>query len=292
MRKFIVFFILFLTISFFSSVWAEEDVIVAKAGDKKITMSDFKRILSYYDTEKQKIFEQQPQRKATILKRIVQAMVVSDLARKEGFDKRADIKEQVELMVNDFIATQYLQKEIIEKIEVTDKDIELYYKANPEEFIRPEVVRARHILIKVDKSASEAERKEARIKAEDLLKRAKAGEDFSMLATEFSDDQGSKSKGGDLGYFQKGVMVPEFEAVAFSMKQGQISEIVESPFGFHIIKVEDKIESTIQPLEKVRDQVKKKVFEVLKKAKVEEFFDKIMKEAGVQLNTELFVPKM
>lgn len=270
---------------------AEEDVLLAKIGDKKIMMSDLKRMISYYDAEKQKILEQQPQFKATILQRIVQGMVLSKIAKDNGFDKRPEIKEQIELMTNDLLASQYLLKEVVGKINVTDDDINLYYKAHQEEFRTPEMVRARHILIKVDKSASNDDKAKARSKAEDILKRIKAGEDFAKLASEFSEDPGSKNKGGDLGFFPKGRMVPDFEKVAFSLKPGEVSDIVETPFGFHIIKVEEKKESIQEPLEKVKDKVKEKVFADFRKAKVDEFVEKAMKDAGVELNLEPFMPK-
>lgn len=270
---------------------AEEDVLLAKIGDKKIMMSDLKRIISYYDAEKQKILEQQPQFKATILQRIVQASVISKIAKDNGFDKRPDIKEQIELMTNDLLASQYLQKEVVEKINVTEEDISLYYKAHLEEFRTPEMVRARHILVKVEKSASEEDKKKAKEKADDILKRIKAGEDFGKLASEFSDDPGSKNKGGDLGFFPRGRMVPDFEQVAFSLKAGEVSDIVETPFGFHVIKVEERKESVQEPLEKVKNKVKEKVFADFRKAKVDEFFEKAMKDAGVELNLEPFMPK-
>lgn len=293
MKRFVVSVSVISAVLLLSSVLvgAEEDVLLAKIGDKKIMMSDLKRMISYYDPEKQKVLEQQPQFKATILQRIVQGMVLSKIAKDNGFDKRPDIKEQIDLMTNDLLASQYLMKEVVGKINVTEDDINLYYRAHQEEFRTPEMVRARHILIKVDKNASEEDKKKAKEKAEDILKRIKAGEDFVKLASELSDDPGSKSKGGDLGFFPKGRMVPDFEKVAFSLKPNEVSDIVETPFGFHIIKVEEKKESVQEPLEKVKDKVKDKVFADFRKAKVDEFVEKAMKDAGVELNLEPFMPK-
>lgn len=290
MKRVFVLVFLFLVFLYLPAL-AEEDRILAKIGDKKIMMSDFKRFISYYDAEKQKILEQQPQFKARILRRIVQGMVLSKIAKDQGFDKRPDIKEEIELMLNDLIASEYLKKEVVGKINVTEEDMKLYYKTHEEEFKTPEMVRARHILIKVNRSASEEEKKRAREKAEDILKRIKTGEEFAKLASEFSDDPGSKNKGGDLGFFPKGRMVPDFEKVAFSLKPGEVSDIVETPFGFHIIKVEERKDSVLEPYEKIKDKVKERVFNDFRKARVDEFIEKAMKDAGVELNLEPFMPK-
>lgn len=270
---------------------ASEDTLLAKIGDRKITMSDFNRMISYYDADKQKALEQTPIFKATILQRIVQTIVLSKMAHDKGFDKRPDIKEQINLLSNDFLASQYLTKEIVDKIKVTEDDMKLYYKTRQDELKTPETVRARHILIMADKSASEDVKKKAREKAESILKKASAGEDFAKLASESSDDSKSRAKGGDLGFFSKGRMVPEFEKAAFALKPGEVSGIVETQFGFHIIKVEEKKESVLEPYDKIKDKVREKVFNDFKKARVDEFVNKAMKDAGVELNLDPFLPK-
>jgi peptidyl-prolyl cis-trans isomerase D len=118
------------------------------------------------------------------------------------------------------------------RVTVTPQEIETYYNSNIQQFQNPEEVRASHILLKTDGKDEAAVRKQA----EDVLKQAKApGADFAALAKKYSEDDGSKVNGGDLDYFPKGRMVPEFEQAAFSMQPGQISDLVKSQFGFHII---------------------------------------------------------
>jgi len=272
-------------------VYAGSDVILAKIGDRQITMQDFDRMIKVYDAEKQKLLDQNPQYKGIILQRFVQAIVLSNAAREKGFDKRSDIKEQMEIAMNDFLATEYLKKEVVEKIDVTDEDMKLYYKTHGDEFGTPETVRARHIFFKAAKSMADEDKKKMKEKAEDVLKRIKSGEDFAKLAAEFSDDSGSKAKGGDLGFFPKGKMVPEFEKVAFSLKAGEVSDVIQSPYGYHIIKVEDRKEAAVEPFDKVKDKVKEKVLAEFRKAKVEEFVNNAMEKAGVQMNPEAFLPK-
>ncbi|MCW5891270.1 MAG: peptidylprolyl isomerase [bacterium] len=138
----------------------------------------------------------------------------------------------------------------------SDADVVAYYdRVKDDHFAQPEEVRARHILVAVAADADEATRVAASKKADDLLAKAKGGADFALLAKESSDDPGSKENGGDLGFFPRGRMVPEFDAVAFTLEPGQVSEIVESPFGLHIIKVEEKREDGAKPLEEVREQI-------------------------------------
>ncbi|MFN2492700.1 MAG: peptidylprolyl isomerase [Pyrinomonadaceae bacterium] len=146
-----------------------------------------------------------------------QVLIGENRAISSGVDKKPGIELQIKLEQARILAQTYAQEHLAEKMKATDAEIDAYLKQHPELDI-----------------------KQNRSKAEEVLKRAKAGEDFSKLAKEFSTDPGSKEKGGDLGWFGHGQMVPEFEQAAFALKPGQVSEIVESKFGYHIIKLEDR----------------------------------------------------
>jgi peptidyl-prolyl cis-trans isomerase D len=138
------------------------------------------------------------------------------------------------------------------KVTVTPQDIESYHNTNIQQYQTPEQVRASHILLKTEGKDEAAVRKQA----EDVLTQARApGADFAALAKKYSEDDGSKANGGDLDYFGKGRMVPEFETAAFGMQPGQISDLVKSQFGFHIIKVIDKKAAATRPLAEVRPQI-------------------------------------
>jgi peptidyl-prolyl cis-trans isomerase D len=141
-------------------------------------------------------------------------------------------------------------------IEVTDDQIQSEYDANlATRYTQPEEVRARHILIRVPRDADAKTKAEARKKMEDIQAKLKAGADFGQLAKQYSEDPGSKDKGGELGFFPRGRMVGAFEDAAFSLKPGEISDIVESPFGFNIIQVEEVREERQTPLAEVRDEI-------------------------------------
>ena len=139
-------------------------------------------------------------------------------------------------------------------VNVSEKEIQSFYEYNNEAYSQPKQVKARHILFKLaDDALKEAEDKVRKV-AEEVLAKARKGEDFAKLAGEYSQGP-TKSKGGDLGYFKKGQMVPAFEDVAFKMKKGETSDLVRTQFGYHIIKVEDIKEASTKSLEEVRDEI-------------------------------------
>lgn len=143
-----------------------------------------------------------------------------------------------------------------DKVEVTDREIEDYYEYNIDTFMQPKEVKARHILFKLKEGAPEAEEKEVKEKATKVLEEARKGKDFAILAKKYSEGP-TKSEGGDLGYFTAGRMVKPFEDTAFKMKKGEISDLVRTRFGYHIIKVEDVKEARTKALDEVRDQILK-----------------------------------
>jgi peptidyl-prolyl cis-trans isomerase D len=137
------------------------------------------------------------------------------------------------------------------KTTVSPEDIQRSYEDNEKQYSTPEQVRASHILLKTDGKDDAAVKKQA----EELLAKVKSGADFAKLATQYSEDDASKVKGGDLDFFSKGQMVPEFDKNAFSMKPGDISDLVKTQFGYHIIKVTDKKPATKKSLDEVRAQI-------------------------------------
>ena len=146
---------------------------------------------------------------------------------------------------------------------VADAQIEEYYTSHQNEFAKDEQVRARHILIK-PKTEDDAGWHEAQIRVREVSVRTQlAGADFAALARESSDDEGTKSSGGDLGWFGKGRMVKEFEDAVFALQDGQVSGPVKSQFGYHIIKLEGRQPSGVKPLDEVKTQVRDKLAEGL-----------------------------
>jgi parvulin-like peptidyl-prolyl isomerase len=159
-----------------------------------------------------------PQEQVNMLKqRLGRIYIAEKKAIDQGFDKKPEVRLQMMLQHARAVAQKYAVDKLQEKMKATDEEVTAYLASHPE--------------LDTDKKNRE--------RAEEVLKRARAGEDFAKLAQEFSSD-GSKEKGGDLGWFGHGDMVPEFEQAAYALKPGEISNVVQSKFGFHIIKLEER----------------------------------------------------
>ncbi len=143
-----------------------------------------------------------------------------------------------------------------ESLKAPDEELKRYYDQNLDQFRSQERIKARHILVKTDQK-SEAEVAALRKKAEDLLKQLKAGGDFADLAKKNSDDTGSAVRGGDLDWVGRGQFVPEFEKAAFELQPNQISDIIKTTYGFHIIQLQGKEAARLRPFEEVKDQIMK-----------------------------------
>lgn len=166
-----------------------------------------------------------------------------------------------------------------EEVGIKPEEIDEFYRLNEDRFMQGKRVRARHILIEAKGEKGGKTEENARGRAEEIRKRIEEGEDFSQLAQELSQDAASSSKGGDLGYFERGQMVKDFEEAAFSLKPGELSPVVRTPRGFHIIKVEDLQEERLKPLEKVRDVIE----EELKVGRAEELAEEEARRAIGQI---------
>jgi peptidyl-prolyl cis-trans isomerase C len=196
-----------------------------------------------------------------------------------GFDEKA----YFEYVRREIAIRRYLEKQI-PLPELKDEDVAAFYEANPKLFTRPETAHARHILVAVEAGAEGKEKEDARVRAASLLADVRKGEDFATLAQRYSEDRNSRDQGGDLGEFRRGQMVEAFDNAVFSMEPGQVSEVVESEYGFHVIRLESRKPSGLVPLNEVKEKIrtnlanqrrdeaaKKHVEELRALAKIEKF---------------------
>jgi peptidyl-prolyl cis-trans isomerase D len=160
------------------------------------------------------------------------------------------------------------------KVVVPAADVERAYNSNIDQYSTPEQVRASHILFKTEGKDDAA----VKAKAEEVLKQARSGADFAELAKKYSEDESSAKNGGDLDYFSKGRMVPEFDQVAFTLQPGQISDLVKTQFGYHIIKVVDKKAASTKTLADVRQQITDQLAYERAQAEAADLAQKLQKE--------------
>jgi peptidyl-prolyl cis-trans isomerase C len=184
---------------------------------------------------------------------------------------------RVEMSVN-----KLMDAEMAGQAAITDQEAKDFYAKNPDRFEQPESVRASHILIRVSEKADAAAKKKARAEIDLVLKQLKAGGDFAKLAQEHSQD-GSAAQGGDLNYFPRGQMVPAFEKVAFSLKPGQLSGVVETQFGYHIIKVTDHKPARTVPYDEASGQIKQFLTQQHQQQHADEFIAALKKKSKIEV---------
>ncbi len=165
--------------------------------------------------------------------------------------------EKLQSDQRDALAISKMLEDLLkDKVTASPEQVTTFYQQNPDQFKQPERVRASHILVALQPNADAAAKAKVGAKAEDILKQVKAGKDFAALAKQHSEDPGSAINGGDLGFFGPGQMVGPFNDVAFKLAPGAVSDLVETQFGFHIIKVAEKQPARAIPLDEVRDKLK------------------------------------
>ncbi|HEY6873139.1 MAG TPA: peptidylprolyl isomerase [Geobacteraceae bacterium] len=165
-------------------------------------------------------------------------------------------KELVDIVRKDVVINNLFEKEIVSKLTVSEADVKKFYDENQDKFKKPESYHASHILIGVEPKATAEEKQKAREKAEAVRKKILAGEDFATLAKAESTCP-SKEKGGDLGTFGKGEMVPSFEKAAAALKPGEISDVVETQFGYHVIKLIEKTDGGVVKFDEAKENIEK-----------------------------------
>ena len=225
------------------------DPVVAKVNGTEIHQSD----LAVAEAEAGQLPPMSPNAKKDYLVQFVTDMIlVSQAAEAKKMGDTPEFKRKLAFNREKLLMEQLLQK--AGKEALTDKAMHDVYDEAAKQMGQEQEVHARHILIRAaagdDKASKEAEDK---IKA--IIVRLKKGEDFAKVASEATEDPSGKANGGDLGYFSKEQMVPEFSDTAFKLDKGQISEPVKTQFGWHVIKVEDKRVKPVPPFDEVKPQI-------------------------------------
>jgi peptidyl-prolyl cis-trans isomerase C len=220
----------------------------AQIGDQTITVAEFLKVLIEQRQAGQVrdvLATLTPEGKERILEQMVEQRLLALAARRQGLTEEADVKQAIEKAV-DRVLVEYFLKQELARLDLNEPALEAYYRLNPSEFRSGKRVKARHIITGTTAAAASA------------LQEVREGRKFSEAAAEYNIDS-SKTQGGDLGWVKPGVMVKSFDELLFSLEQGEISDVVQTRYGFHIILAEEIDEGRVTPFESVKKQIKQKM---------------------------------
>jgi parvulin-like peptidyl-prolyl isomerase len=262
---------------------AEElNPVVGRAGDFVLREADLDRLIGNQSPEVQKTLREDPDQRINLVRQILLTEAVAAKARSEGFDRKPEVREQVSYLIDQYLAQEYIGKVVAADIAVPEQELKKYYQEHEKDFLLPGSVKARHIFIDAAKDVAPEVKSKARAKAEEVLTRLRKGEDFSKLAKEFSLDTETSANGGELGWISPGkTNSEEFEKALFALKAGETGDIVETPFGFHIIRVDERREKRSATFEETREYILNRLKGELAQKKTQEFLDKLSKDTGL-----------
>lgn len=258
-----------------------EDKVLAVVGNKKIMQSDLNAKIEMMPQQFRVRYASDEARKE-LLGQIIKYTLLSQEARSLGIDRKEEVVKRVDEIVNNIIIQELTLQEVSDKINITDKDLGKYYHVNIEKFTIPEKIKV--VLIFIEAKDNSAEKKK---KAEVILDRLKKGEKIEDLVREFSDDSRTNKRGGTTGYFTRGTRVKlygqAFEDKAFSMKQGELSDVIKAKDGYYIIKLNDKKAKKVQTLDEARPRIERTLKQTMHQKVYDEFIESLKNKYPVQI---------
>lgn len=208
---------------------------------------------------------------------LTQEQLVS-LLTKEGLtlqDYKDRLREQI-------VLARLMNQTVRSRVSVDAREVEAYYQAHVEEFNRPDEVKARHIFFRLDPTVAEAQRAAVQERAQRVLEEARNGGDFESLARRYSEDATAEI-GGDLGTIRRGQALPEFEDVIFTLHEGEISDVIRTPNGLHIVKVEATARGASRPLAEVRAEIERRLMQAKMEKRFQEWANELRDRAFIEI---------
>jgi peptidyl-prolyl cis-trans isomerase C len=248
--------------------------VVATYGDKKLTLDQFGAEVEKLPPQVKPLLSA-PDRRKQFLENFVLSQLLIEEAKKKGLDKDEEIKNQLEEMKKRLLLQRVFQ-DLQKSVTISHAEVKEYWEKHPEEFSTAQI-RVSHILLDDEAAAKK------------LLQQVRAKPDsFADLARKFSKDTATAPSGGDLNFFGHGRMVPEFEKAAFALKNvGDISDVVKTPFGYHIIKLTEKKPGEPRPFDQVKEEIRSKLLQKKQREKVEAYFAELKRKAGVKIDEKV-----
>lgn len=269
-----VFSIIFVFTLFFAAGCGKSggrEVLATINNNDKITLSEFENIISKLPERYREIVGKNK-------KEFLDELIVDRLLYNEGMEKKVDRTEEVRNLIKEakkkIVMARLLKDEVEDAVSVSEEEISKYYMANQDKFTTQETLRASHILVRSEEDAN------------NVLVELSNGRNFEDLARARSIDPTSEI-GGDIGFFTRNQLVPEFEDECFNMNVGQISGIVKTKFGYHVIKLTEKKEPRVKELTGVRDSIEQSMARLKKKVLFNKFVTSLKERSKITINSDL-----
>ena len=245
--------------------------VIAEVGKAKITLEQFQEVI---DTSAPNARQAVLKQKDKLLEEVVNQELIFQEAQAINLIQDTTVQKSLEGAKRQFLLQRMLQIRLQDKVNVTPQEVKDYYDKNKEKFVAPERVRAAHILVKDEKLAK------------GLLQKIQKGADFDSLAMENSIDP-SKVNGGDLGFFTRGRMIPEFEKAAFDLKEGAVSDVVPTKFGYHIIKSIKKVPASPLEFAEIKDRLTRQLLNQKQQQEISKFIQELRQKTAIKTHPEL-----
>jgi len=244
------------------------ETILASFSGQTITLGEFNQLWEEVPEDYKLQLD-----KSMVLDQMISEKMLIQEAKNIGLEKDNDVLEQIKKMTEQILVQVLIEREILDKIKINDEEVLEYYEQNKESFTEKEQVYLYNILLETEEEA------------QNVLEQLKAGGDFSEIAKEKSTGP-SAAQGGDLGYLTKGTIIPEIEEVVFALEVEELSEIINTDFGFHILKITEKKPETVKSFEEVKEDI----IQTLLPNKQKEAFDNLLEElkskSEIEINEE------
>jgi hypothetical protein len=236
--------------------------VIALVDGKPVYVDEFARVFDDQELEALPgyVRREYDRNRQEFINQLIANAVFARAAAEQDYSAQPEVQRALDDAADRIRMQYFYEQQIGSQTSVGDDEVQQYYQQHTDEFTAPERVRARHILIEVPANAYPAEVSNAWQKIHLLQRRAQMGEPFAELAAAFSMCP-SRARGGDLGYFEHGQMVPEFEKVAFALKKNEISSVVKTEFGYHIIQLLDRIPERRRGFEEVREEIRDRLMQ-------------------------------
>ncbi len=244
------------------------ETILASFDGQTITLGEFNQLWEQVPEDYKLQLD-----KSMVLDQMISEKLLIQEAKNMGLEEDEEVLEQIRKITEQILVQVLIEREILDKVKVSDEEIAEYYEENKNDFIEKEQVHIGNILVETEEEA------------QDILEQLKAGGDFSEIAKEKSIGP-SAAQGGDLGYLTKGTIVSEIEDVVFALEVGKISDVIQTEFGFHILKLLDKKPEIIKPIEEVKEDIIQILLPIKQKEAFENLLEELKSKTEIEINEE------